>query len=76
MNKALMATLLGLSSVFWIANEYPKMVPSTPTVALTTATDNTVELGRIHWKRDLEQAKELSAESGKPLFVQFQEVPG
>ena len=35
-----------------------------------------VEVGLVNWNRDLEAAKTLSAKSGKPLFVQFQEVPG
>ena len=34
------------------------------------------ELGSVAWKRNLEEAKKLSAETGKPIFVQFQEVPG
>jgi len=36
----------------------------------------TVELGKVTWGRDLEAAKSLSSQTGKPLFVQFQEVPG
>ncbi len=35
-----------------------------------------VELGQVNWGRDLEAAKKLSTQTGKPLFVQFQEVPG
>ena len=35
-----------------------------------------VELGQVNWNRDLDAAKKLSSETGKPLFVQFQEVPG
>ena len=35
-----------------------------------------VEEGQVKWNRDLEQAKTISAKTGKPLFVQFQEVPG
>ena len=35
-----------------------------------------VELGQVDWNRDLEAAKTLSSQTGKPLFVQFQEVPG
>ena len=34
------------------------------------------ELGQVHWQRDFEKATQLAKESGKPLFVQFQEVPG
>jgi len=35
-----------------------------------------VELGQVDWGRDLEAAQKLSSQTGKPLFVQFQEVPG
>lgn len=35
-----------------------------------------VEKGRVDWSRDLEQAKQASAKSGKPLLVLFQEIPG
>ena len=35
-----------------------------------------VELGQVKWNRDLEKAKAASKQTGKPLFVQFQEVPG
>ena len=44
-------------------------------VNLTQANDR-VELGKVTWNRDLDKAKALSAKTGKPLFVQFQEVPG
>ncbi|MDB2685703.1 hypothetical protein N9Y42_00645 [Mariniblastus sp.] len=35
-----------------------------------------VEVGQVAWNRDLAAAETLSSETGKPLFVQFQEVPG
>jgi hypothetical protein len=35
-----------------------------------------VELGAVHWSRDLDAGKAESAKSGKPLLVLFQEVPG
>ena len=35
-----------------------------------------VEIGKVNWNRDLDAAKKLASETGKPLFVQFQEVPG
>ncbi len=38
--------------------------------------DEPVELGKVRWQRDLEAAKAKSAETGKPIFVLFQEVPG
>lgn len=35
-----------------------------------------VELGTVKWNRDLDAAKKLSQQSGKPLMILFQEVPG
>ena len=35
-----------------------------------------VELGAVHWQRDFEKAKAISKQSGRPLFVLFQEIPG
>ena len=46
-------------------------LPNRPTVG-----QSTVELGAVRWNRDLEKAKAASTRTGKPLFVQFQEVPG
>ncbi len=34
------------------------------------------ELGRVHWGRDLDAALAASAETGKPVFLLFQEIPG
>lgn len=34
------------------------------------------ELGQVNWGRDLDAAKAKSAQSGKPILVLFQEVPG
>lgn len=35
-----------------------------------------VEVGLVRWQRDYEKSLVASKESGKPLFVLFQEVPG
>lgn len=34
------------------------------------------ELGNVAWQRDFESAKKDSSNSGKPLLMFFQEVPG
>ena len=34
------------------------------------------ELGDVHWYRNVDTGAELAAEQGKPIFLQFQEVPG
>ena len=41
-----------------------------------SATGQPVEVGVVDWLRDLEEATELSNETGKPIFALFQEVPG
>jgi hypothetical protein len=41
-----------------------------------TGDDPPVELGRVRWGRDLDQAKKLASTSGKPILILFQEVPG
>ena len=35
-----------------------------------------IEIGLVAWERDIDAAKKASAQSGKPLLVLFQEVPG
>ena len=35
-----------------------------------------IELGSVSWQRDLSSALNKSSESGKPVFLLFQEVPG
>ncbi|MEZ5980247.1 MAG: VPGUxxT family thioredoxin-like (seleno)protein, type 2 [Planctomycetota bacterium] len=35
-----------------------------------------VELGRVDWVRDLDRGIERSRETGKPILLMFQEVPG
>jgi len=40
------------------------------------AQDNPIEVGAVHWGRDLDQALKTSGTTGRPVFVLFQEVPG
>lgn len=40
------------------------------------ARDNPIEVGEVNWKRDYQGALSTSRESGKPIFLFFQEVPG
>ena len=37
---------------------------------------NPIEIGAVQWGRDLSKALRMSAETGRPVFVLFQEVPG
>ena len=38
--------------------------------------ENPIEVGDVQWGRDLDAALKNSAETGKPVLVLFQEVPG
>ena len=40
------------------------------------AADNPIAVGAVHWGRDLNQALQQSRETGRPVLVLFQEVPG
>ena len=44
--------------------------------AENTSQVNPIEIGLVHWGRDLDAALEQSGSSGKPVLVLFQEVPG
>ncbi|MBV6473646.1 MAG: hypothetical protein JPMHGGIA_01939 [Saprospiraceae bacterium] len=43
---------------------------------LTDTAGNPPELGDVQWRRDLAEARRLSQQEGKPIFLLFQEVPG
>lgn len=38
--------------------------------------DQPVELGQVHWLRDLDAARSIAQKAGKPILALFQEVPG
>ncbi len=40
------------------------------------AIDNPIEVGHVRWGRDFHVALQNSADSGKPVLVLFQEIPG
>ena len=40
------------------------------------ANENPVEVGLVSWGRNLDHALRLSGETGRPVFLLFQEVPG
>ena len=48
----------------------------TPPAAAVLSAGNPVELGAVHWLRDLDAGTAEARESGKPLLILFQEVPG
>ncbi len=44
--------------------------------AIRQSSSQPVELGQVHWLRDLDAGRIESQKSGKPLLILFQEVPG
>jgi hypothetical protein len=40
------------------------------------ANENPIEIGAVNWGRDLDEALKLSDQTGRPVFLLFQEVPG
>jgi hypothetical protein len=40
------------------------------------ADKNPIEIGTVNWGRDLDKSLRLSGETGRPVFLLFQEVPG
>jgi hypothetical protein len=40
------------------------------------ADKNPIEIGTVNWGRDLDKALSLSGQTGRPVFLLFQEVPG
>lgn len=45
-------------------------------LSFSTPKDNPVELGKVNWLRDYDEAVAHSKKDGKPIFILFQEVPG
>jgi hypothetical protein len=47
-----------------------------PLMACSSQEYTPPELGTVSWQTDHDKALALSAKSGKPVFLLFQEVPG
>ncbi len=74
-------SLLVLGAVTFAAIYMPKT--EAPAVLVSQIPDtessdpgNPVELGAVHWLRDLDAGRAQAKASGKPLLILFQEVPG
>ena len=44
--------------------------------AIAQPSSHPIELGKVQWLRDYDEAVQQSATTGKPVFLLFQEVPG
>jgi len=62
----IVAALLGPGSLAGHASSPPSL--SSPS--------NPVELGRVKWHRDFDDAAKRARQTGKPILLLFQEVPG
>ena len=67
--------LLALS-VFAASDVLAKPAPQSQSNSNDGAPDQPVELGDVHWKRDLDDAVADSKKQDKPIALLFQEVPG
>lgn len=80
--KLLSLTLLGALLWSFFQSGYGPAIQPAAVIgkALETAPENNgpnpVELGAVHWLRDLDAGQAQSKSSGKPLLILFQEVPG
>jgi len=69
----------GFTATPALSISHESSVKSVRPFATSTATaeePDSVELGAVAWKRDFPAAKKMAQESGKPLLMFFQEVPG
>ncbi len=76
-------SLLVLGALTWAAINFPKtetieaaFASAQSTELVATTPDNPVELGSVHWLRDLNEGRQQAKNTGKPLLILFQEVPG
>ncbi len=60
----------------WVFVQIDKQEILAPTPLAIAGHDNPVELGKVHWLRDLTEAKAQAKANDKPIFLLFQEVPG
>ena len=47
-----------------------------PVTSRSPPSCNPIELGNVHFYRDIEEAYRISENTGKPIFMLFQEIPG
>lgn len=66
--------LLSFAVLIVAASFISGVASESPTIQETD--DNPVELGAVHWGRELAAAQRRSQRTGKPIFLLFQEIPG
>lgn len=44
--------------------------------SIGTADFAPIELGKVPWMRDYDEARTLAKKTGRPILILFQEVPG
>lgn len=62
--------------LLWITLPLWSCSQTSPVATTDQVMNGPIELGKVQWLRDYEQALEQSRETGKPVFILFQEVPG
>lgn len=61
---------------FLIVLSFSIFQPSTQAIGAEKGRVNPIEAGDVKWQRDLDAALVSAKNSGKPVFVLFQEIPG
>ncbi len=67
--KFIASAFLAISALFILTPLSAQQIEARPT-------SNPVELGKINWLRNYDEAVALSEKTKKPIFILFQEVPG
>ena len=70
------AVILATFTLLATSNALAKPAPQSPANSDSRTLDQPVELGDVHWKRDLNEAVADSKKENKPIAILFQEVPG
>lgn len=87
MKSTIAVAVLFLAGTAFLVSTLPAISNSSgtsnsTTLTLTAADDGRIavnqppELGQVQWGRDLDAAKKISADTKRPVFLLFQEVPG
>lgn len=76
--KLLVLLFIGalLAGAWLVAWPEPRTSPASTAVHATPPSNNPVELGAVHWLRDLDAGTAEAERTGKPMLILFQEVPG
>lgn len=76
MLKIILTLALGGIAATFIIPKTERPSPQTLGPTTSPASGQPEELGQVHWLRDLDTGRAQAQQSGKPILILFQEVPG